>query len=405
MKNYGWVIMLLAFALAPAGFAQDKHSHGQTPVVGPAEKKPHDDLEELKSLDMQSLQKEGNIQELAPGTIEISSERQQLIGVKISTVEKKSLEKLIRTVGRIDYDEKRIFTVSPKIGGWIEDLFVDFTGRFVRKGEPLLTIYSPELVSTQEEYLLALHAREQWSKSPFPEVSGSGKLLAESAQRRLKLWDISDEQIQALQESGQVQKTLTLYSPFSGVVLEKMVNRGMYVMPGATLYRLGDLSVVWLIADIYEYELPLIRLGQQAAIRMSYLAGGVFSGKAVYIYPYLDPQTRTAKVRFEFPNPAGLLKPEMFAEVEIKIRLGTRPAIAEGAVIDTGVRKIVIVAKGAGYFEPREVQLGTKAEGYYEVIAGVKPGERVVTSANFLIDSESKLKEAIGGMAHKHGAD
>jgi Cu(I)/Ag(I) efflux system membrane fusion protein len=405
MKNYGWVIMLLALTLVQAGFAQDKHSHGQAPGAGPAEKKPYDDLEELKSLDMQSLQKEGNIQELAPGSIEISSERQQLIGVKIGTVEKKSLEKLIRTVGRIDYDEKRIFTVSPKIGGWIEDLFVDFTGRFVRKGEPLLTIYSPELVSTQEEYLLALHAREQWSKSPFPEVSGSGKLLAESAQRRLKLWDISDEQIQALQESGQVQKTLTLYSPFSGVVLEKMVNRGMYVMPGATLYRLGDLSVVWLIADIYEYELPLIRLGQQAAIRLSYLAGEVFSGKAVYIYPYLDPQTRTAKVRFEFSNPTGRLKPEMFAEVEIKIRLGTRPAIAEGAVIDTGVRKIVIVAKGAGYFEPREVQLGTKVEGYYEVIAGVKLGERVVTSANFLIDSESKLKEAIGGMAHKHGAD
>jgi Cu(I)/Ag(I) efflux system membrane fusion protein len=399
MKSYWWGLVLLTLTLVPAGFGQEQHSHGHTEAVQPAGEKGQDDLEELKGLDMGAIQKQGNVQQLGPATIEISPERQQLIGVKIGTVEKKSLEKLIRTVGRIDYDEKRIFIVSPKVGGWIEDLFVDFTGRFVRKGDPLLTIYSPELVSTQEEYLLALHARQEWSKSPFPEVSTGGNLLAESAHRRLKLWDISDEQIEALRESGKIQKTLTLYSPFSGVVLEKMVNRGMYIMPGAAVYRIGDLSVVWLIADIYEYELPLIRLGQQANMRLSYVADGVFTGKAIYIYPYLDPQTRTAKVRFEFPNPTGLLKPEMFAEVEIKIQLGTRLAVPEGAIIDTGVRKIAIVAKGAGYFEPREVQLGTKAEGYFEVIDGITLGERVVTSANFLIDSESKLKEAIGGMA------
>lgn len=404
MKNYWWAIMLLTLTLAPAGFGQDKHSHGPAPGAPPAAQKPQDDLEELKSLDMESLQKEGNIQEPAPKAVQISAERQQLIGVKIGTVEKKSLEKFIRTVGRIDYDEKRIFTVSPKVGGWIEDLYVDFTGRHVETGEPLLTIYSPELVSTQEEYLLALNAREQWSKSPFPNVSGGGNLLAESARRRLKLWDISDAQIKALEQNRQVQKTLTLYSPFSGVVLEKMVNRGMYIMPGATLYRIADLSVVWLIADIYEYELPLTRLGQQARIQLSYLPDETFTGKAIYIYPYLDPQTRTAKVRFEFANPAGKLKPEMFANVEINIKLGVKLAIPEGAVIDTGVRRLAIVAKGSGYFEPREVKLGIKAAGYFEVIEGVKAGERVVTSATFLIDSESKLKEAIGGMAHDHSS-
>ena len=218
----------------------------------------------MKGLTMESIQKEGKMQEVAPGTVQISPERQQLIGVKFGTVEMKPLEKVIRTVGRVDYDEKRIVTVSPKIGGWIEDLYVDFTGRFVRQGEPLLTIYSPELVSTQEEYLIALQAKKDLVKSPFPEVAGSGNSLAESAKRRLKLWDISDDQIKALEESGQAKKTLTLYSPFSGFVLEKSAYKGMNVMPGMALFKLADLSVVWLYADIYEYELPFIRLGQQA---------------------------------------------------------------------------------------------------------------------------------------------
>ena len=212
---------------------------------------------EMKGLTMESIQKEGKMEAVAPGTVQISPERQQLIGVKIGTVEMKSLEKVIRTVGRVDYDEKRIVTVSPKIGGWIEDLYVDFTGKFVRQGEPLLTIYSPELVSTQEEYLLALQGKEGFSKSPFPEVAGSGDSLAESAKRRLKLWDITDEQIKTLEETGQSKKTLTLYSPFSGFVLEKTAYKGMNVMPGMALFKLADLSVVWLYADIYEYETPL----------------------------------------------------------------------------------------------------------------------------------------------------
>jgi Cu(I)/Ag(I) efflux system membrane fusion protein len=311
----------------------------------------------------------------------------------------KPLEKIIRTVGRIDYDEKRIVTVSLKIGGWIEDLYVDFTGKYVKKGDPLLTIYSPELVSTQEEYLLALRAKKSLTKSSFPEVASSGDSLAESAKRRLKLWDITDEEIKRLEESGQAKKTITLYAPFSGFVLEKSAYKGMNVMPGAALFKLADLSVVWLIADIYEYELLFIQLGQQASIQFSYLPGETFTGRAAYINPYLDANTRTAKVRFEFPNPHGKLKPEMFANVEMKIRLGQKLTVPEGAVIDTGLRQIVIIDKGDGYFEPREIKVGAKAENYYEVVKGLKAGERVVTSANFLIDSESKLKEALGGMA------
>lgn len=415
MKQWIWFLLGLVLLGLIVGCGKGKESTAQKKegtgheahriesLPKPADAKKASDLEtELKGLTMESIEKEGKVKEIPPGTVQISPERQQLIGVKFGTVEMKPLEKVIRTVGRVDFNEKKIATISPKIGGWIEELYVDFTGRFVRQGEPLLTIYSPELVSTQEEYLLALRAQKDFGKSPFPEVAASGHSLAESAKRRLKLWDISDDQIKALEESGQPRKTLTLYSPFSGFVLEKMAYKGMSLMPGMALFKLADLSVVWLYADIYEYELPFIRLGQQATIQLSYLPGEALTGKAVYIYPSLNPETRTAKVRFEFPNPQGKLKPEMYGNVEIKVHLGQKLLVPEGAIIDTGVRQMAIVDKGNGYFEPREVKVGAKAEEYYEVINGLKQGERVVTSANFLIDSESKLKEAVGGVGSAH---
>lgn len=401
MIRWMFAILVLAALAAGTAFGQAKQHAGHD-ASPPREEQKAGDLEELKGLNMQSIQKEGKVQEITPGTVQISPERQQLIGVRFGTVERRTLQKVTRTAGRIDYDEKRIGTVAPKISGWIEDLYVDFTGQFLRQGEPLLTIYSPELVSTQEEYLLALKARLDWSKSPFAEVSESGKLLAESARRRLKLWDISDAQIETLEKTREPMKTLTLYSPFTGYVLKKMITRGQFVEAGMALYTIADLSVVWLIADIYEYELPSIRLGQKAAIEMAIYPGEKFTGKLIYIYPLIDPQTRTAKVRFELANPHDKLKPEMFANVEISVLLGDRLAIPEGAVIDTGVRKVVIVDRGSGYFEPREVKLGAKAGEVFEVIDGLKAGERVVTSANFLIDSESKLKEAVGGVGHQH---
>jgi Cu(I)/Ag(I) efflux system membrane fusion protein len=390
------VLLLVGAAAAPVAAQSGHAGHSAT---APAKA---DDLD-ISGLTMESLQKEGKMVEVAPGTVQISPERQQLIGVRIGTVEKRPLQKVIRTNGRVEFDEKRLATISPKIGGWIEELYVDFTGAPVKKGAPLLTLYSPELVSTQEEYLAALRARQELAASPYPEVAASGNALVESARRRLRLWDISEEQIRELEQTGHVRKSLTLYSPYRGIVLEKMAFKGMRVEPGMALYKLADLTVVWLIADIYEYELPLIRLGQQASINLSYLPGEAFTGKAVFIYPYLDAQTRTARVRFEFANPRGTLKPEMYAGVEITIRLGDKVAVPEGAIIDTGIRKVAIVEKGAGYFEPRDVKLGTKAGDYYEVLDGLKIGERVVISANFLIDSESKLKEAVGGAGHQHG--
>jgi Cu(I)/Ag(I) efflux system membrane fusion protein len=407
MRRLTWLILLLVLPWSIWGCGKGKETaapkEGMTLEVKAstteAAKKPSDMEMEMKGMTMESIQKEGKVQEVAPGTVQISPERQQLIGVKIGAVEMRSLQKVIRTVGRIDYDEKRIVTVSPKIGGWIEDLYVDFTGRFVKQGDPLLTIYSPELVSTQEEYLLALRAKRSLAKSPFPEVAGSGDSLAESARRRLRLWDITDDQIKALEESGQAKKTLTLYSPFSGFVLEKSAYKGMNIMPGVALYKLADLSVVWLYADIYEYELPFIRLGQQASIQLAYIPAETFTGRAIYIYPSLNPETRTAKVRFEIPNSHERLKPEMYANVEIKVQLGRKLAVPEGAIINTGIRQIAILDKSNGYFEPREVKVGSKADNYYEVLSGLKAGERVVTSANFLVDSESNLKEAMGGMS------
>jgi len=410
VKRSIWIVLLLVLSWVIFGCGKGKETttHQGHKEEVKQEAKKTDDME-MKSLTMESIQKQGKMEEVVPGTVQISPERQQLIGVKIGAVEMRPLEKVIRTVGRVDYDEKRIVTVSPKIGGWIEDLYVDFTGRFVKQGDPLLTIYSPELVSTQEEYLLALRAKKSLVKSPFPEVASSGDSLAESARRRLKLWDISDDQIKTLEETGQAKKTLTLYSPFSGFVLEKSAYKGMNIMPGVALYKLADLSVVWLMADIYEYELPFIRLGQQASVQLSYIPGETFRGRAIYIYPSLNPETRTAKVRFEIPNSHERLKPEMYANVEIKVRLGQKLTVPRGAIIDTGIRQLAIIDKGNGYFEPREVKVlrGTEnytgAEEFYEVISGLKAGERVVTSANFLIDSESKLKEAVGGMAGMPG--
>jgi Cu(I)/Ag(I) efflux system membrane fusion protein len=395
-----WALILLIPVLifgCSKGKEGDIPGEGTKPAAKKAEATKDHDMDEMKGLTMEEVQKEGKAVEIPPGAVQISPERQQLIGVKFGKVERKALEKVIRTVGRIDYDEKRLVTISPKIGGWIEKLFVDFTGKYVKQGEQLLTIYSPELVSAQEEYLIALRTAK---------ALGSRDTLLESARRRLKLWDISDDQIKALEERGQVSKTLTLHSPFSGFVLERMAYQGMNVMPGMALYKLADLSVVWLYADIYEYELPLIRLGQEATIELSYYPGEAFRGKAIYIYPYLDPAARTAKVRFEFPNPHGKLKPEMYANVLLKIPLGTKMAVPEGAIIDTGERQVAILDRGSGYFEPRDVKLGTKVDNYYVVLGGLKEGERVVTSANFLIDSESKFKEAVGGMAgmHDHGS-
>lgn len=341
--------------------------------------------------------------EMPPDSVLLSPIKQQLAGVRTGVVEVKDLEATVRTVGIVDYDERKVARIHTKIEGWIEEIFVDFTGKSVKKGDPLFSVYSPELVATQEEYLLALKAKRYLEGSPVQEVAQSGHSLLEAAKRRLLLWDITEEQIRELEEKGTPKKSLTLYSPINGIVIKKEAYKGNFVKPEMELYTIADLSTVWVQADIYEYELPLIKMGQAATVSLSYYPGQVFKGKVVYIYPYLKDKTRTIRVRFEFPNtPDWKLKPEMFSNVEVKIKLGRKLAVPEEAVLDSGTRQIVFVDKGDGMFEPREVKLGTKLDTYYEVLSGLSRGEKVVTSANFLIDSESRLKAAMGAMpGHK----
>jgi Cu(I)/Ag(I) efflux system membrane fusion protein/cobalt-zinc-cadmium efflux system membrane fusion protein len=341
----------------------------------------------------------------------------QSIGVREAAVERRDLARKIRTVGRVAYDERLVAHVHTKIQGWIERLHVDYEGQRVKRGQPLLEIYSPELVSTQEELLVAARYRDLTERSPFADVSEGGAALFDATRRRLELWDIPERDIERLLATDKVRKTLTLYAPTGGVVNHMMVRAGMEVGPNANLYTIADLSRVWVYADIYEYELPWVSEGQRGAVELSYLPGVRFEGEVTYVYPFLDPKTRTARVRIELPNPDLILKPDMFANVTIETE--TRPnvvAVPEEAVIRSGRRTLAIVAVGDGRFEPREIELGLDSgNGWLEVKRGLHEGDRVVTSGQFLIDSESKLQEAVqkllasgaagdstrGGMSHE----
>ena len=349
----------------------------------------------------------GNVAQAATGgkkeqpthaPVRLNVTKQQLIGVATSKVDYVSLEKTIRTVGKVAYDETRITDVNLKVGGWIEKLFVNYTGQLVEKGQPLLTLYSPDLVTTQEEYLLAVRTREKIKNSRLPDAVQGADALVEASRRRLLLWDITEEQIRKLARTGKPKTYLSIESPATGFVIQKTAVEKMYVKPGMTLYRIADISRVWIEADIYEYEMPFVKVGQQATVVLPYDSGRTLKGRITFIYPFLDPKTRTVKVRLTFPNPGLTLKPEMFANVEIRVEAGKKLAVPASAVLPTGLRQLVFVDKGQGLFVPREVKLGPKLDDYYVVLEGLSAGEKVVTSANFLLDSESRLMAATGGM-------
>jgi Cu(I)/Ag(I) efflux system membrane fusion protein/cobalt-zinc-cadmium efflux system membrane fusion protein len=332
-----------------------------------------------------------------PGTIRVDPNTVQSIGVRTVPVAVGELKKTIRTVGRVVYDESRITTVNSKVSGWIEKLHVDTTGQEVRKGEPLIDIYSPDLVSAQQEYLIARRHFEQVKDSSFPDVVNSARELLASAAKRLEYWDISGAQIEKLGATGEVRKTLSLYSPFRGVVVSKAVFDGSKVMAGMELFRIADISRVWVQADVYEYELPWVKQGTPATVTLDYIPGRTFRGTVAYVYPYLEGKTRTATARIELVNPGVLLKPDMFAHVELSPRVGGKTVlIPSDAVIRSGVRNVVFLALGEGRFQPREVRLGLEGEeGTVQVLSGLSGNERVVVSAQFLLDSESNLKEAL----------
>ena len=335
--------------------------------------------------------------------VNVSPERQQLVGIRLATAEIRPMIKKIRTVGIVTYDETRVAQVFSKVEGWIEKLLVNYTGTLVRQGQPLFTLYSPDLVATQEEYLLALNAKKTLGSSSIKEISAGSDALLESAHRRLSLWDISEEQINNLEKTGKPQRTLTFFAPISGFVIKKDAVQGMRVMPDKELYTITDLSTVWVNADIYEYELAHIRIGQKAKMNVASYPARDFVGKVSWISPVLEEKTRTAKVRLEFSNRDFILKPEMYANAEIEISAGRKLAVPDEAVLDSGLRKVVFLDKGEGRFEPAEVKIGNKFDGYYEVLAGLSPGERILASAGFLLDSESRLKEAMGAMAGMAG--
>lgn len=335
-----------------------------------------------------------------PSTIFISPQRQQLIGVRSVPAAFRPLVKEIRTLGKVAFDETKITHIHTKVAGFIEDVFADFLGKPVKRGDPLFTIYSPDLVATQQEYLLALRSANILKDSSFPWISAGSKNLLEAARRRLRLWDVSEEEIQQLEREGQPKRALTICSPVSGVVTERAAyHHGKYVTPEIDLYTIVDLSTVWVLGEVYESDLPYINLGQTVQVEFPYTGGMTDrSGKIVFIQPTLDAATRTAKVRLEFSNPNLLLRPGMFVHFRVRVPLGVRLAVPDDAVLDTGTEQYVFLDRGHGYFEPRPITLGPAAGGYYAVERGLKPGERVVTSANFILDSESRLKSASANM-------
>ncbi len=333
-------------------------------------------------------------------TIRIDPATMQNMGVRLGRVQRKSLVKDIRTVGNITYNETKIFTVNTKFNGWIEKLFVNFVGDEVKKGQPLFEIYSPELVTAQEEYLLALDQYNRLSNSSYARVREGAERLLKASRTRMRFWDLTEAQMEKIGKSGKIQKTLTVYSPASGVVTKKDAFEGHYVKEGVHQYEIVDLSSVWVDVHVYEYELPWVRKGMAAEMDLSYIPGKKYTGKVLFIYPYLDTKTRTAKLRLEFANPGYQLKPGMYANILLKRVVAKNSlVIPQEAVIDSGVRQIVFVAVGEGKFQPREVNIGLEVnENEFQVLDGLQEGEEIVLSAQFMLDSESRLREAIQKM-------
>jgi Cu(I)/Ag(I) efflux system membrane fusion protein/cobalt-zinc-cadmium efflux system membrane fusion protein len=333
-------------------------------------------------------------------TIRIDPVTVQNMGVRTGRVQRSQLTRSIRAFGNVTYNEKTLYAVNTKFSGWIEKLHVDFVGDRVEKGQPLFEIYSPELLTAQEEYRLALRQSRTLSAHGITGTGQTGQTLLAAAETRLRYWDLTEEQIQHLKTADTIGKTVTVYSPARGVVIAKKAFQGHYVRPGEHLYEIADLSTVWVDVDIYEYELPWIHRGMSGQMNLSYVPGKTYQGKVLYIYPFLNEKTRTARLRLAFANPDETLKPGMYANVNLTSQTtDKRLVVPQEAVIDSGVRKIVFVALGKGRFAPREVRLGMEGDHYeIEVTEGLQEGEQIVISGQFMFDSESRLREAIGKM-------
>ncbi len=335
---------------------------------------------------------------MAPGTVMLNPATQQTIGVTYTTVRRARLLRTIHTVGLLQMDDETIARVHVKVAGWIEKVYLNYVGKLVKKGQPLFTLYSPDLVSTEEEYLIARKGQQYLSKTPYTDVSSEADSLLSATRDRLRLWDISDAQIRDLETSGKAARVMTLHSPIDGFVTTRNAYEQTYVTPQTELYEIADLSTIWVFVDIFEYEAPYVHVGQAAQMQLSYFPGKTYRGRVDYVYPTLDPTTRTIKVRLEFPNPGYELKPDMYADVQLNVDYGTETLVPSEAILNSGTRQVVFLAKPDGYFEPREIKIGAQFDGQTVVLAGLKPGEKIVESGNFLIDSESRLGAAMQQM-------
>ena len=331
------------------------------------------------------------------GQVTVDPRRQQLIGVKTVPVARGSVAQTIHAVGLVRYDETRLADINLKVDGWIRDLHVDYTGQPVHKGQPLFTLFSPDMLTTENEFLLALKTREQLQQSQIADARNHAEQIVGATRERLRLWDLSDEQIAALEQTRQALPTVEFRSPFDGVVIDKQAVKGMHVTPGQTLYKLADLSIVWLDADVYENDIRHVRLGAQGAVTLAAYPNERFTGRAVYIGSSVDEKTRTVKVRFELVNRAQRLKPGMYANVEVSEPRAMGLLVPTNAVLDSGKEQVVFVAQGHGYFEPRRVRTGRRLQDAVEIVDGLKEGDQVATGATFFLDSESQLRASLQG--------
>jgi RND family efflux transporter MFP subunit len=332
------------------------------------------------------------------GAIKLSTAKVQKLGVRSVAVERRALDAAVRATGRVEVDERRLASITPKFEGYVEKLLVNATGQFVARGAPLFEAYSPELLATQREYAIAAKGLAAVQGADATTVAGM-KRLADSALERLRNWDVTDEDIARLAAGGEPRRTLTFRSPAGGVVLERKAVQGMRFMPGEMLYQIADLSSIWVIADVFEQDIGRVRQGSRAVVRFDAYPGETFEGRVTYVYPTLRAETRSAQVRIELPNRGGRIKPSMYAQVELPVAGGAVLAVPNSALIDSGARRVVLIDLGEGRFEPREVTAGSRGDEYVAIIDGIKEGERVVVAANFLIDAESNLKAALAGMA------
>ena len=324
----------------------------------------------------------------------VPPQRQQLMGVRTAPIAYRNFDNTIRTVGIVELDETRVTDIYTKVSGWIEDVYVDFMFQPVEERDPLFTVYSPELLATQEEYVIALKGLDMLGKSQFESVALGAEDLVRAARRRLELWDITDAQIEEIERTRRPIRALTVYSPATGHVMYRDAFSSKRVTPDMKVYTVADHSVVWVQAEIYENEIAWIREGQQASMRVNAFPDEVFTGRVAFIEPHLNEQSRTLRARLEYANEDLRLKPGMYAEIELNTAAGRRLVVPASAVLPTGRRNIVFVDHGEGELEIRNIRLGARRDGYYEILEGLQAGDLVVVSGNFLIDAESKLQAA-----------